>query len=119
MPKVTSQTSDSELRAIAEADVARISKTIQTDPSGREYSWNEEKGFFESEVDENGKTWVLGIDSSVPGYWHYCPKVTGSNSKGYDVVCRTPHFVFIYQDGEKLTCTKCGAESTVNIVAGE
>jgi len=116
MPRITKDTSNSELKRIAEEDVARISKTIQRDPNGREFFWNAEQNCFLSKPDENGKIWILGIDSSVAGYWHYCPKVTGANSKGYDIKCRTPHFVFVYQDGEKLTCTKCGAESTVNIV---
>ena len=66
-----------------------------------------------------GKKWVKGIDSSVPGFWHNCPEIVGANSKGYDIVCATPHFVFIYQDGEKLTCRKCNKESTIKIVLPE
>jgi hypothetical protein len=116
MPKVYSSTPAGELRKIAEADIARISKTIQRDPAGREYTWNAEHKQFLSKPDENGKTWILGIDSSVPGYWWYCPNIKGVNSKGYEIVCRTPHFVFIYQDGEKLTCRECKTESTINLV---
>ncbi|WP_428323652.1 hypothetical protein [Nitrosopumilus sp.] len=101
------------LREIAEADEARISKTIQKDPHGREYKWNGDH--FESEPDENGKTWVLGVDSAVPGFWFYCPEITGHNSKGFETKCSTPHFVFIYQDGEKLTCRGCKKEVTVNV----
>ena len=116
MPKFNESTSEAELRKQAEEDVARISKTIQHDSAGREYIWQEDKGFFESEADENGKTWIKGIDSSVPGFWFNCPNITGANSKGYDIVCATPHFVFIYQDGEKLTCRKCNKESTIKLV---
>ena len=119
MPKFNESTSEAELRKQAEEDVARISKTIQHDSAGREYIWQEDKGFFESEADENGKTWIKGIDSSVPGFWFNCPKITGANSKGYDIVCATPHFVFIYQDGEKLTCRKCKKENTIKIVLPE
>ena len=89
------------------------------DGDGREYKWNEDIGFFESEADDAGKKWVKGIDSSVPGYWFTCPQIVGSNSKGYDIVCATPHFVFIYQDGEKLTCRKCNKESTIKLVLPE
>jgi len=117
MPKITKDTSNAELRKIAEADVERIKKTVQKDPNGVLHYWNEEIGMFESkERDENGHTSVMGIDSSVKGFWHYCPKVTGHNSKGYELRCMVPHFVFIFQDGEKLTCRKCKHESTVKIV---
>lgn len=105
------------LMDIAKEDEERISKTIQKDPSGREFFWNGDH--FESEPDENGKTWVLGVDSSVPGFWHYCPKITGVNSKGYEIQCRTPHFVFYPQEGEKLTCRKCKEESTIEFVIPE
>ncbi len=104
------------LREIAKEDVARISKTIQKDPSGREHFWNGD--FFESKP-ENDKTWILGIDSEVPGFWDYCPTKTGVSTKGYDLVCQTPNFVFIFQDGEKLTCRKCKKEHTIKIVTGE
>lgn len=119
MPKTDNKTSNEKLREIAKADVERISKTVQTDSSGREYLYNEDKKLFESEPDENGKTWVLGIDSSVPGYWFYCPNVTGVSSKGYELVCRTPHFVFIYQNGEKLVCRECKTEFTIELVLPE
>lgn len=114
MPKITKDTPVSELKRIAESDTRRISKTIQIDPSGREYKWNGD--FFESEPDEAGKTWIKGIDSSVPGFWFYCPETTGVNSKGYELECQTPHFVFIFQDGEKLTCRKCKKENTIKLV---
>ena len=114
MPKITSDMSVEKLREIAKKDVDRISKTIQKDPQGREYTWN--GNFFESKPDENGKTWIMGIDSSVKGYWFYCPEKTGHNSKGYELVCNTPHFVFIFQDGEKLTCRKCKKEQTIKFV---
>ena len=95
---------------------ALVSRFIQDSGLNIVYSWQEDKGFFESEADENGKTWIKGIDSSVPGFWLNCPKIRGANSKGYDIVCATPHFVFIYQDGEKLTCRKCNKESTIKLV---
>ena len=116
MPSFTKDTSKDILKKQAEADVARIKKTTQYDGDGREYKWNEDIGFFESEADDAGKKWVKGIDSSVPGYWFTCPEIVGSNSKGYDIVCATPHFVFIFQDGEKLTCRKCNKESTIKLV---
>ena len=116
MPKITDDTPKSVLKQIAEEDIARISKTIQKDPSGRLYYWN--GTFFESKP-EDGKTWILGIDSSVKGYWYYCPEITGHNSKGYELKCNTPHFVFIYQDGEKLTCRKCKKENTIKLVLKE
>ena len=119
MPKIDNKTSNEKLLKIAKADVERIKKTVQTDSSGREYLYSEDKKLFESEPDENGKTWVLGIDSSVPGYWVYCPNVTGSSSKGYELKCRTPHFVFIYQDGEKLTCRECKMDFTIKLVLPE
>jgi len=117
MPKITSDMSKDKLREIAEKDIARISKTIQKDPRGVEHFWNDKIKMFESKaVDENGHTSVMGIDSSVKGYWHYCPELTGHNSKGYELKCMTPHFVFIYQDGEKLTCRKCKKENTIKLV---
>jgi len=117
MPKITANTTEKELREIAKADVDRIKKTIQKDPKGIEHFWNEKIQMFESKpLDENGHTTVMGIDSSVKGYWHYCPKVNGHNSKGYELKCLTPHFVFIFQDGEKLTCRKCKTESTIKLV---
>ena len=119
MPQFDKNTPKDVLRKQAEEDIARISKTVQRDSSGREYFWNKEIGFFESEPDENGKCWVKGIDSSVPGYWFYCPEVTGTNTKGYEIVCNSPHFVFSYQDGEKLTCRECKAESTIKLVIKE
>jgi hypothetical protein len=119
MPSFTKDTSKDVLKKQAEEDVARIKKTTQYDGDGREYKWNEDIGFFESEADDAGKKWVKGIDSSVPGYWFTCPEIVGSNSKGYDIVCATPHFVFIFQDGEKLTCRKCNKESTVKLVLPE
>ena len=114
MPRFDNSTSKEILKKQAEEDVARISKTIQRDSAGREYTWN--GNFFESEPDDTGKTWIKGIDSSVPGFWFYCTNKTGSNSKGYDIVCNVPHFVFSYQDGEKLTCRECNAENTIHIV---
>ena len=114
MPHFDKNTSEDVLRKCAKEDVDRISKTIQKDSRGREYKWN--GSFFESEPDDNGNTWIKGIDSSVPGFWFYCPNITGTNSKGYDLVCKATHFVFIYQDGEKLTCRKCKAENTIKIV---
>lgn len=116
MPKITSFTSKDELKKIAQEDVARISKTIQKDPTGREFTFDFKRNLFASKIEENGKEWIMGIDSSVPGYWHYCPKVIGSSSKGYDLKCNTAHFVFIYQDGEKLTCSKCKSESTIKLI---
>jgi len=118
MPKITSETSNAELREIAEADVNRIKKTIQKDPNGLEYTFNEEGQCFTA-IDKDGKEWIMGIDSAVKGYWHYCPEMTGHNSKGYELKCRTPHFVFIYQDGEKLTCRKCKKENTIELVLPE
>ena len=114
MPKITKDTTDAELREIVKADIKRLSKTIQRDTVGREYTYNGD--FFESKPDKKGKTWIMGIDSSVPGFWFYCPKITGHNSKGYELKCETPHFVFIYQDGEKLTCRKCKEKSTIKLV---
>ena len=119
MPAFDKDTPVDVLKKQAQEDVARISKTVQHDSAGREYQWNEEAVFFESEADENGKTWIKGIDSSVPGFWFNCPQITGANSKGYDIVCATPHFVFIYQDGEKLTCRKCNEETTIKLVIPE
>lgn len=117
MPKITDKTTNEELRIIAGKDVERISKTIQKDPRGVEHFWNEDIKMFESkELDENGHTTVMGIDSSVKGYWFYCPKITGHNSKGYELQCNVPHFVFVFQDGEKLTCRKCKTESTIKLV---
>jgi hypothetical protein len=119
MPSFTKDTSKDILKKQAEEDVARIKKTVQHDNNGIEYKWNESLQCFESEKDEAGKTRLLGIDSSVPGYWIYCPQITGSTSKGYDIKCRATNFVFIFQDGEKLTCRKCNKENTIKIVLPE
>ena len=115
MPRFDKNTPKDVLRAQAEKDVARIIKTVQHDSEGRQYHWNASIELFESDPDENGRTHVKGIDSSVPGYWFYCPFSSGYNSKGYELKCNTPHFVFIHQDGEKLTCRKCNEESTISI----
>jgi len=114
MPKITKDTSKEKMKEVADSDVARIKLTIQTDSNGREYSWDEKDGIFKH-FDSDGKEWVKGIDSSVPGYWFYCPKVTGHSSRGFEIVCRTPHFVFLHQDGEKLTCRKCKSEATIDL----
>jgi len=114
MPKVTRDTPKERMREIANADVARIKLTKQTDVNGREYSWDEEQGIF-VHIDDDGKEWFKGIDSSVPGYWFYCPEVTGHTSRGFEIVCRHPNFVFLHQDGEKLTCKKCKKECTVDL----
>mgnify|MGYP006114404455 FL=1 len=42
MPSFTKDTSKDVLKKQAEADVARIKKTIQHDNNGIEYKWNEE-----------------------------------------------------------------------------
>ena len=117
MPRFDKDTSKEVLRKQAKEDTDRINKTTQRDSAGREFKWN--GSFFESKPDENGVTWIKGIDSSVPGYWFSCPNVTGHNSKGYELVCRVPHFVFIFQDGEKLTCRKCNVECTIKIATVE
>jgi len=117
MPRFDKNTSHEVLRKQAEKDLERIIKTTQRDAAGREYKWN--GNFFESKPDDRGATWIKGIDSSVPGYWFSCDNITGTSSKGYDIVCRTTHFVFIYQDGEKLTCRKCNAECTIKIATTE
>ena len=118
MPVFTRKTPKDVLRKQAEVDVARIKKTIQHDDNGLEYKWNEDLQCFEN-INEFGQVTLLGVDSSVPGYWFYCPKVVGSSSKGYDLKCAIPNFVFIYQDGEKLTCRKCKTDTTIKIVLPE
>lgn len=105
---------NNELRKTAEEDVKRISKTIQKDVNGEEFTWNEDKHCF-TRTDDQGKLWLKGVDSSVPAYWSYCPNKTGHNTKGYETVCRTPHFVFIFENGEDKKCDGCGKTYKISI----
>ena len=102
------------LREIAEEDIARISKTVQLDSNGTEYHYDETRKCFVGEKD--GKQWLKGVETDVPAYWWYCPHKTGDSPKGYEVFCRTPHFVLIYQDGEDITCTHCGTTSKIKLI---
>lgn len=102
-------------REIAKADVERISKTVQTDSNGLVYNFDTKAQCFLG-TDAKGVEWIMGVDSSVEGYWYNCPVSQGFNSKGYEQFCKTPHFVFKFQHGEKLTCRKCKQESTVQLV---
>jgi len=114
MPKITKDTPKSVMKEIADKEVARIKVTKQTDSNGRIYDWSEKDQLF-VHFDEDGKEWVKGVDSSVPGFWVYCSQVTGHNSKGFELKCNAPHFVFLHQDGEKLSCRKCKSEITIKL----
>lgn len=98
---------DKELREKAKKDVERLSKGKPRDQAGREYTWNEGKQCF-TRTAKDGKLWVKGINSTVPGYWSYCPNQTNVNADGLPVTCNTPHFVFIFQNGEDKKCDGCG-----------
>ena len=106
-----------DLRKIAEEDVKRISKTIQKDKDGKEFTWDKKRNCF-SRLDDKKQLWLKGIDSSVAGYWSYCTNKTGHNTKGYETKCGYTHFVFIFENGETKKCNGCGKDYTINIVTG-
>ena len=95
-------------------DVQKMSK-LQKDPRGKKYKYDptqqcfvERQSMFSRILRLFGvkrEQWVMGVNTRVPGYWHYCPIPT----------CRARHFVLIYQDSQDCTCVKCGEISQIRI----
>lgn len=98
---------DLDLRKQAKADIERLSKGHPRDVNGEVYDWDAGKRCF-TRTDDKGQLWVKGINSRVAGYWSYCPSTVNVDRDGLPVTCNTPHFVFIFENGEDKKCDKCG-----------
>lgn len=95
------------LKKIAEAEVEKLKHGKPRDTQGNSYEWDEGKRCFQR-IDEKGQLWVKGINTSVPAYWSYCSNDSDNvDINGFSLKCNTPHFVFIYEDGEEKVCDEC------------
>ena len=84
-----------DIRQIYEKELAAAFGTTASDPAGREYSFDEAIGLYRH-VDDRGKTWIMPIQSQVPGWWGNCPK------------CDTPIPLPHYEMGVARKCRECG-----------
>lgn len=107
-------TTDKELRAKAEKDIARLSKGHPKDRQGNIFDWNEKRRCF-TRKDKAGNLWVKGINSTVAGYWANCDNESNLNQDGLPVTCNVPHFVFIFENGETKKCDGCGKDFKIKI----